>query len=142
MDHLYTSCINYIYISVNYLCRCPRNPLDVCPIKHQTHRELIVCLPPRIRYIDSRLMRKVRDISSNKVSCCRGRGAWYNSIRVGLRLIEISLQSTTTTRDVDTTLFTEFLIPHQRCCSPEGSHQSALHAFPIPKSHYSIVTSL
>ena len=42
---------------------CPGYPphrLDVSPIKHQSYRELIVCLPPRIRYlsckcIDSRL---------------------------------------------------------------------------------------
>ena len=62
--------MNYISISVNYLCHCPRHPLhclDVCPMKHQI-------LPPRIRYIDPRLMPKVSDISDNKGSCCRGRG--------------------------------------------------------------------
>ena len=83
---------------------------------------------PRMKYIDPRLMLKVtrRDISSNKGSRCRGRGAWYNSIGTGLRLGEISLQSITTTLDVQTPLFTELLNLHHRCCSPEDSHQTLL----------------
>ena len=120
--------------------RHPLHCLGVCPINHQTYRELIVCLPPRIRYIDPRLTPKV-NISSNKGTLCRGRKAWYNSIRIGLRLGEISLQFTTTTLDVDTSPFTELLIPHHRCCPHSYSYQMALHASPIPKSHCPIVTS-
>ena len=124
-----------IYVAVSDTSPLPRRLPNKAPNLQGDYR-------PRIRYIDPRLTPKVKDISSNKGSRHRGRGVWYNSIRIGLRLGEISLQSTTITQDVDTSLFTELLIPHHRCCPPSFSHQAALHVSPIPKSHSSIVTSL
>ena len=58
---------------------CPKHPLhrlDVCSIKHQTYGELIVCLPPRIRYIDPMFTPKVKDI--HRVGCA----ARYDSIKI------------------------------------------------------------
>ena len=82
-------------------------------------------LPPWIRYIDPRLSPKV-NISSNKGSCCQRHRAWNNFIRISLWLGERSLQSTTTTLDMDISRFTELLIPHHRCCSPKDSYQTVL----------------
>ena len=86
-------------------------------------------------------MPKMRDILSNKGNRCRRRGAWYNSVKISLRLGKISLQSTTTALDVDTSFYgasnstSPLLFPWRLPSNGSScfSHsQISLHLFTVP----------